>query len=121
MPIDTPEAIAVARAAQHRRQRAGRDLRVEIPRGHLDGALAMLWVRTRFIAGNTSRGCSNSRPTTSGARNSRDDVPHGLGRLAAVVGMGLGDRFAPPLVPSPSMRDQDELAVVQRPKLVSKK
>ena len=72
----------------------------------------MLWVRTRFIAANTSRGCSNSRPTTSGARNCGDDVPDGFGGLTAVVRMALGNRFAPPFVPVALHPRQDEVAVV---------
>ena len=69
MPIDTPEAmrsrVPPSTADSERPAIFAWRSQAVIS----SSALAMLWVRTRFIAGNTSRGCSNSRPTTSGARN----------------------------------------------------
>ena len=83
----------------------------------------MLWPRTRRQRREDSRGCSNDCPTTSGAMNSVDDVPHRLGGLAAVV-RDCASATDSPQPSWPVALDADRARRCgrsERPKLVSKK
>ena len=68
MPMDTPDAMR-GRVPPSTRDRGWPARRAYRSHAAISSpALAMLWPRTRAIAGNTSRGWPNSRPMTSGAR-----------------------------------------------------
>ena len=54
----------------------------------------MLWPRIALSAGNTSRGCANVDAEHARRDEVRDDVPHGLVGLGAVVRILLGDALA---------------------------
>jgi hypothetical protein len=72
--MDTPDAIPLANplraAAEHLRERTPVLPREKVQAAISTAALAMWWPRIPASESNTSPGCANSRPTTSGAMNS---------------------------------------------------
>ena len=67
MPIDTPDAIR-SRVPPSTRHNGTFCCRANRSHAAIStAAFAMLWPRIALSAGNTSRGCANSTPTTRGA------------------------------------------------------
>ena len=75
-------------------------------------ALAMMWPRTRAIAGQRSRGCANVATQHERREKLREDVPDRFRRLAAVVRIVLGDGLAPALRAVAVHGDEHEHAIV---------
>ena len=97
--------------------------RIEIPDRHLDAGLGHVVAadapqRRIHLARMLEALPDHQRRDEAG-----DDVPHRFGGLAAVVGIGFGDRLAPAFVRSvaPSTRTSTKVRSYERPKLVSKK
>ena len=111
MPIDTPDAMRFCvppSTDEVVRRRAG----IQIPHRHLDAGLghvvaAHALQRRKDLARVLEALADHERRQETG-----NDVPHGFGRFAAVVGIGFGDRFGPSLVSIALNPDQDERAVV---------
>ena len=101
-----------AAAAKHLPERHALLLRVQVPRGHLDRRLRHVVAAHARQRRPHARRMGECAPDDQRRQKLGDDVPDGLGGLAAVVRIGVGDRLAPAIDAVAAQAHEDERAVV---------